>query len=202
MERGYQKIFWGLIFVTFHLEFGFLKMLPPFIGWMILISGVHEIDSKFQNSSISTESFLRALTYGRILVVLTLIDAMGTLVTGGTMMEHPVFLYYPIIVIMFEAITFFFILEGTHKVFSELSFEEKKEETKTKLRTYLVMVLLSTGILTFTLFFNHTVSMVIGVLLGIIAVIYLLVFFSQLKKFWGQDPLVKPIDDGRTVAAS
>ncbi len=194
MDRGYQKIFWGLIFVTFHLNLGPLRLLPPFVGWLILISGLHELTSRFQNSSISIESFQRAISFGKVLVALTLVDTIGTLVAGGALMESLVFLYYPIIVIMLEIIIFFYILEGTYKVFSELSFEERKVETQKKLRTYMVMGISSAVILIFTLFFNHTGTMVIGVLLGIVAVIYLLVYFSQLKKFWEQDPLGKPID--------
>lgn len=200
MERGYKKIFWGLFFVTFHLNLGPLQLLPPFIGWLITISGVHELTSKLQNSSISTESFQRAVTVAWGLVVLTFIGSMGTLASAGELMESSIFLYYPIIVIMLEIITFFYILEGTHKVFSELSFEERKSETQKKLRTYLVMVIPSALIMTFTLFFNHSSSMVIGIILAIIAVIYLLVFFSQLKKFWMQDPLGKPLIEERANA--
>lgn len=65
---------------------------------------------------------------------------------------------------------------------------------KRKLRIYLVLVFSPALIMTFALFFHHGISSVIGILLGVIATIYLLVFISQLKKFWEKDPIGRPID--------
>jgi hypothetical protein len=189
MEGGYKKIFWALFFVTFHLNIGPLQLLPPFIGWLILLSGLQELTLALQNSSVSTESFERAKTFGRILVGLTLIGTLGALASAGELMETPIMTFYPMLVIALEITTFFHILQGTHEIFSVLGFKERKEESEGKLRTYLLMVLPSTVLLTFSLFFNHSLSMLIGVLLGLIAVIYLLVFFHQVKKFWIEDPL-------------
>ncbi len=202
MERGYKKIFWALFFVTFHLNIGSLQLLPPFMGWLILLSGLQELTSALQNSSISTASFERGRTSGRILVGLTLLGTLGSLGTGGDWMEAPVMTFYPIIIIGLEIITFFYILEGTHEIFSALGFNERKEESEGKLRTYLLMVIPSGVLLTFALFFNHSFSMVIGVLLGLIAVIYLLVFIHQVKKFWMENPLENPVLEKRETLFS
>ena len=196
MDQGYRKIFWGFIFVTFHLELGLLQLLPPFVGWMILVSGVGEITDRLRGSSISAKSFKQAALYGKILAGLTLIGTIGTLASGGTFLDAPQLLYYPVIVVLLEIVTAYFILEGTYRVFVELAFEEKGEEMKRTLRTYLVMALSSAVIITFALFFHHDVSSVIGILLGVVAIIYLLVSINHIKKFWEKDPLGKAVDPG------
>lgn len=193
MERGYKKIFWALFFVTFHLNLGPLQLLPPFVGWLILLSGLQELTSALQNSSVSTVSFERARTFGQVLVGLTLMGTLVSLASTGEMMESPVLTFYPVVVIALEIITFFHILEGTHNIFATLGFKEREGETEVKLQTYLLIVIPSTVLLTFSLFFNHSTSMFIGVLLGIIAVISLLVFFHRIKKFWMEDPVGKPL---------
>ncbi len=189
MDQGYRKIFWGLIFVTFHLEIGLLQILPPFIGWIILVLGLGEIRDSLRRSSISTESFKQAGLFGKILVGLTLIGTLGTLSSGEAFLEAPQLLYYPVIVLLLEIVTAYYILEGTHQVFMELGFEEKGEETKRGLRTYLILSLSSAVIIPFALFFHHDLSSVIGILLGVLAMIYLLVSINRIKKFWETDPL-------------
>jgi len=189
MEQGYKKIFWALFFVTFHINLGPLQLLPPFVGWLILLSGLQDLTSALQNSSVSTESFERARTFGQVLVGLTFMGTLVSLASTGEMMESPVLTFYPVVVIALEIITFFHILEGAHNIFATLGLEELAGETEGKLQAYLLMIIPSTVLLTFSLFFNHSAGMVIGVLLGIIAVIYLLVFFHRIKKFWMEDPL-------------
>lgn len=64
MDQGYRKIFWGLFFVTFYLELSLIKLLPPFVGWLVILWGVGELKEQMENSSISTESFKRAIFFG------------------------------------------------------------------------------------------------------------------------------------------
>ena len=195
MDRGYQKIFWGLLLVTFHLNLGAIQLLPPFIGWLILISGIRELSHRFENSSIATDSFHRGGTIAKALVVLTLLSTIASIAIGRDISESPVFMYYPMLIITLEIIVFFHVLEGTHQIFSTLGFEERALEASKKLRTYLVFALTSAILLIFALFFNHSPTMIIGLMTAIIAVIYLLVYLNQLKNFWMEDPLGKPILD-------
>lgn len=193
MERGYKKIFWALFFLTFHINLGPLQILPPFVGWLILLSGLQDLTSALQNSSASTESFERGRTFGRILLGLTLMGALLSLASAGEIMESPVLTFYPVVVMTLKILTFFHILEGTHNIFATLGFEELAKETEGKLQGYLLMVIPSTLLIIYSLFFNHSLSMVIGALLGVVAVIYLLVFLHRIKKFWMEDPLEEPI---------
>lgn len=52
MINGYRKIFWGMIFTTFHLNLGPIEILPNFIAILIICSGAKEILVNYNSSSI------------------------------------------------------------------------------------------------------------------------------------------------------
>lgn len=43
MSEGYKKVFWGFIFLTFHVKFLNFQMLPTFIAYMIIYYGVKKV---------------------------------------------------------------------------------------------------------------------------------------------------------------
>lgn len=47
MERGYEKIFWGLLISIFDINLGPINILPDFIGYFILGSGIYKLYEEF-----------------------------------------------------------------------------------------------------------------------------------------------------------
>jgi hypothetical protein len=39
-ESGYNKLFWGMIFVIFNINIGIINLLPNFIGYILIFSGL------------------------------------------------------------------------------------------------------------------------------------------------------------------
>ena len=189
MAAGYKKIFWGLFFVTFSLNLGPLQVLPPFVGWLIVLSGLKEVIGALESFPRAKESFQRAKTFGGILVGFTLLGTLGSLAVGGELTDVPLFTFYPVIVIVLNILTFFYILQGTHEVFTSLELKALEKENEEKTQIYLFIVIASTLLLAVALFFHHDMGMIFGALLGIAAVIFLLVHIHRLKKFWEGNPL-------------
>jgi hypothetical protein len=50
--NGYKKVFWGMIFTTFHFNLGPIEILPDFIAILIICSGIKEILAHYNNESI------------------------------------------------------------------------------------------------------------------------------------------------------
>lgn len=48
MSNGYKKIFWGFIFITFHITLGSFKMLPNFIAYMIIYYGIRKVAEDYE----------------------------------------------------------------------------------------------------------------------------------------------------------
>ncbi|MBO0566575.1 hypothetical protein EXQ36_19290 [Clostridium botulinum] len=68
MENGYKKIFWGIFIIIFNVDLGIIKILPPFIGFIIILSG---ISSLYKESQI--ESFNKAKIFAIIISIIAII---------------------------------------------------------------------------------------------------------------------------------
>lgn len=58
MSEGYRKIFWGIFIATFNINIGMVKILPSFVGFLIISSGL-----KLILQEAGTESFKLSLIH-------------------------------------------------------------------------------------------------------------------------------------------
>lgn len=56
MSTGYNKIFWGFIFITFHINLGSIQILPNFIGYMIIYYGIKKLSEDYKVKSLEESS--------------------------------------------------------------------------------------------------------------------------------------------------
>lgn len=72
MEQGYKKIFWGLLISLFDINLGPVNILPDFIGYFIIGSGVHKVYEEFESKELKTANSLAnfLMCYSLIMSVL------------------------------------------------------------------------------------------------------------------------------------
>ncbi len=75
MSEGYKKVFWGFIFLTFHINFVGFKMLPSFIAYMIIYYGIKKI---YENYDL--EGFKIC---GRLCIVLSVLSFFSLVIEGS-----------------------------------------------------------------------------------------------------------------------
>lgn len=68
MEKGYKKIFWGFLITIFNINIGPVNLLPNFIGYYFIGSGLNLIYEEFEN-----DNFKRANTISNFLMAYSLI---------------------------------------------------------------------------------------------------------------------------------
>lgn len=54
MEDRYRKIFWGFIITIFNINLGAINILPDFVGYLMIGSGLGNILDEFENKNIKT----------------------------------------------------------------------------------------------------------------------------------------------------
>ena len=74
MEKGFKNIFWGVFLATFNINFGFIKVLPAFVGWMVLNSGINMLMEEAESESLE-----KAQKYSKFLVILSIIGGLISL---------------------------------------------------------------------------------------------------------------------------
>lgn len=66
-ESGYNRLFWGMLFIIFDINIGAINILPNFIGYLFILSGLSILISQHKN-------FEKGKVPGILLTLLTLKD--------------------------------------------------------------------------------------------------------------------------------
>lgn len=72
MKWGLNRIFWGFIIITFHINIGPIPVLPDFIGYILIGNGLYSII----NIEGTDESFLKARKITSIMVIISVVDLL------------------------------------------------------------------------------------------------------------------------------
>lgn len=65
--KGYNRIFWGMIIFIFHINLGYLTILPSCVGYMLIYSGLRILSSQ-------NKTYKKGKLPAIILTILTLSD--------------------------------------------------------------------------------------------------------------------------------
>jgi len=177
MHSAYKKIYWGIFIITFNINLGMIKILPAFIGFIIISSG---INSLYRETNI--ESFNNAKIFANIIVIITLIgqfielssiNLMGSLIFSGVWMP----LYFVI-----EIIMFYKYFDGVIEYFHINNLKDLADKNIKSVRFYIIVSIINVILLNFALMFNITSLQFILAIVLIILHIYLMVLTNEHKK--------------------
>lgn len=180
MEKGYRKIFWGIVIASFNLKLGFITIFPAFIGWLLVLSGISNLEEhtpfkRFYKPKISAQILMGASAVGS-LMIFTDINTQNTLLL----------IFYPVLVILIELIMFHHIfeasiyeLQGINQIESAKYYIRVDRNYMIYMGIMLVLTMISNG-------FNHEI---IGFLAGVFIIIIrisLLASMSNLRKTYDE----------------
>lgn len=177
MAEGYRRIFWGILVATFNISIGPLKILPAFVGWLMVMSGLSRFEESFEEQDYA---LIRRKTL--VLVLLSLGGAILTFTGYGELGHQPLLLFMPLVVMIAELVVFHGILALSAERLMRDHRQKQAEEMIGKDRTYLVLMGLSLVLLVGALTFGHRGVSFFAAILGIASRIYLLVTMSYLRK--------------------
>ncbi|NMB27957.1 MAG: hypothetical protein GX987_07905 [Tissierellia bacterium] len=176
MYDGYNKIFWGIFIATFNIKLGMIKILPAFIGFMIILSG---ISSLYRETNI--EPFNKAKTFSIILIIGTGIgELMGLLSIEPTnfFIFNEIWIVFNIIM---EMLMFYKCFEGSIEYFNVNNYENLAEENIKKVRFYIIALTIDIIFLNFALIFDIRYLNTIVAIMIIILRIYLMVLTYRFR---------------------
>lgn len=62
MYKGINTVFWGFVFLTFHVNFGSMQFLPQFIAWGFITFGILRIYDFYDNKKLLYAGALASAT--------------------------------------------------------------------------------------------------------------------------------------------
>lgn len=177
MDKGYHKIYWGLIFLSFHINLGPIKVIPAFVSWLIILLGVDILQKNYDSSS-----FKDSVIFIKILILVTVIGDLISMLQISPIYNSIIFSYLPILVMVLELIFASKVLEGSIEA---LRAEDKEDKALLleynqgyfiKLYTFAILGL----ILGLTL--SHKILLTLGAIYALIISIFLISIINRLKK--------------------
>src|SRR5690554_3222698 len=119
MTVGYKRIFWGIFIATFNITIGIITILPAFVGWIVVLTGLSELK---ENSP--GEDFSGPRISAMILVVASLGGEVLSLLGSSNVESFLPLLFYPLFVIAIEFVVFHKILEVSVHNFNAMDQQE------------------------------------------------------------------------------
>jgi hypothetical protein len=177
MLRDYKKIFWGIFIATFNVTIGEIRILPAFVGWIIVAIAISNLEARSNQGY-----FEKSRLTGIALVIVTLVGSLFSFF-GGTQFEGWLpLVFYPVLVSVIELVVFHGVLEATIHHLDALNHKEIAEKYAEKDRIYIILMGITMSVVTLSLVMNHEMMGAIGVIAFIISRIYLLVVMNALSK--------------------
>lgn len=191
MKDGYKKIFWGIFIATFSINLGMLQILPAFVGWMVVASGI----SVLQENSVSGD-YDRPKAISYILIGATLIGSLITLFQGAQMNQPIMLLFYPLIVMTIELLLIHRLLEATVRNFTAIDDNETAKFYTGKDRTFIILMGITLGMVTLSIFLNLQSVGFFAAIIAVITRVYILTTINSLsKEAWGNPYETEDPDD-------
>lgn len=177
MQDGYRKVFWGLFITTFNIKLGIITILPAFVGWILVSSGLSEL-----NNQTKEGDFSRPYTLAMILIIITLFNSLIT-VLGGSQIRNSISIsYYPLLIMAIELVVFHSMLAAAIHNFQALGLVDFVEKYIRKDRTYIILMGLSMTMLILALTMLDDVTVFLAVALAVITRVYLLYVISSIRE--------------------
>ncbi len=175
MFDGYRIIFWGIFFVTFHINLGWVPILPAFVGYMMVSRGLnHLIEEK------ASSHFEQARKISYWLTLLGVVSFLLLLVQYESILLS----YFPIAFSVLELLLVSCILEGSIECFQEEGSSSLADDYRAEQKGYTILqtifILGSAAAITLA---STGISFVV-ILFGIFLRIWFMAILGRLKRTW------------------
>ena len=182
MYDGYNKIFWGSMITSFNINLGPINILPNFLGFILIVSGLNML---YRESSFA--GFNNISSMGMIVAVLSFIGGAIGYLTGGMHSYYFINIIWTIGFITIEFILFFKVLEVSIEYLKENNYHEIKERHILKLRNYTILTIINILALGISLIFNLETYMAIIVIPAFALKIYLISIIYDLRNIYKEE---------------
>ncbi len=186
MEQGYKKIFWGFLIAIFDINLGSVNILPDFIGYFILGSGVYILYEEFETKDFKIANSLANLLMCYSLFMAILSYGFSNNLIGAGLDLHPIkqiidkglsILVSSIILIMA-----FNIISGTINLYREREQLTEADNLEKTQRKYVVLNIIGLVLEAIALNISNKLFITVAGLYLIIITVYFAKIVSNIRK--------------------
>ncbi len=181
MAKGFRRCFWGVLLLAFHINLGSIPILPDFVGYLFLISGVNCLRERAVAPGLR-----RAGIYGRILCFLSVLELFSPFFLPSNLAAIPFALplVYGAAAACLHLAFVFEVLNVSSQILALDRFPMHAKANSRRLRLYMTAYLLvQMGVLVCRLSQKADFFFVLAGA-GLFVQLYLLDTFSRLRRWY------------------
>ncbi len=176
MYQGYHRIFWGLIFITFHINLGSLQILPGFVGCLVIVSGAGLLVGQH-----SSELFRKTLITAWFLAFISLCLSL----TGWMHYQSLWLSFFPVAFAAGEFAFCYYLLEGGRQQLIEAGEEAMASELEGQVFTLLMIYVIFIILECIGIALNHQSMLIMVAIFGLLPRILVM---AKLRKLMNVQP--------------
>ena len=177
MKSGLNKLFWGVLLISIHLNLNSFKIFPPFIGWIVILFGVLKIE---KDDIWKGSTALKTTVW--TLIILDLLEGIYVLSASASTSSFLPLLFYPVFLIMLELFFFHLVFEKFVTYFNERNQQDNVKHYIKKDKTYMILMGISLVLTIVSLSINHMLIYFVSSMIVLVSRIYMLTVLHSLRK--------------------
>ena len=161
--KGYKRLFWAMVIISFNINIGFINILPDFIGYIFIYSSLCILSSQhklYEKGKIPTV----------ILILLTLKDIWNdpssNILAGEIYNVGILTLIIGSIVIIIKIYLIWILCTGVYELCKERGLNELLESSRSSMKFYLVISLIYLFYASFSINIYSDVRTIILIIVG------------------------------------
>lgn len=179
MYDGYNRIFWGIFITRFSINLGPVKILPAFVGYLLIVSG---LDVLYEESLM--DSYKKVKSLAMLIVGLSLIGLVIDFFSHGLGGSYFLSTSWTIGFMILEFLLYFKVIEASIDYLRDHDFEDLEEEYIIKLRKFTVFSMVNILLLGFSMIFNFNLLLKVFLYLSLLISVYLMTLVYGLRNIF------------------
>jgi hypothetical protein len=177
-SSGYNKLFWGTVFIILKINIGPIDILPDFVGYLIMFFGICELSSqKIYYAKGKLPSLILAIISLKDVISLT----NNNLLTGNVQIGNPWMGILGSVSMVINIYLMYIICNGICLVSEEKDMIALKKDAAGSLKFYFVISIADTFFIPFTMNFSRDLWGIL-ILFAIINLIAMIVIASLFRR--------------------
>ena len=166
--KGYKRLFWGMIFISFNINLGFINVMPAFLGYILIYSGLCALSSQHK-------LYQKGKIPAMLLIALTLEDIWhdpsNTILTGEIYNVGILPLIISCAVLIINIYLMYIICMGICELCKERGLNELMDSTIFSIKFYLIISLLYLAYLPFSINLYSEFKIIFVIIVGVVRII-------------------------------
>lgn len=180
-SEGYNKLFWGMILIVFNFNLGPIDILPNFVGYMLIYSGLNQLSSQL-------DFYKKGMPASLVLTAVSLFELFrpsGTVNQGNSSVDVNIWLT-PLtsITSLINLYLFYVVCKGIYLLSEQRGLQDLKENARVRYKVYFIVtaVFLVYSPFSLNLSKDYAGFMMIPVVINIISALFIMGLFRKSRE--------------------